>query len=183
MICIILGALRSNPIPKLLEEANKRPLPHRRSLQSYKYWLKICAKPQHPNHRFTIERTYLHQYNSSPRKPKPLNIHCYQDSQTYHFTFPQDVVSSLELSPLWIHPSPLTCNNCNIKWTTHLLQHLIHTSQPLSVHPLTAYRTNCREEIILARFRIGHTLLTHSHLNRGNNPPQCESGADGRIIS
>ncbi len=46
-IRIILDALRSSPIPKLLEEANKPPLSHRRSLQSYKCYLKICAQSTH----------------------------------------------------------------------------------------------------------------------------------------
>ncbi len=64
----------------------------------------------------------------------------------------------------------ITCNNHNIKWTTQFPQHLIHTFQPPPLHPLTAYRTNWWEEIILARLSIGYTLLTQSHLTRGNDP-------------
>ncbi len=44
VIRIILGALHSSPISNLLEEANKPPLSHRCSLQSYKYYLKICEQ-------------------------------------------------------------------------------------------------------------------------------------------
>ena len=34
-------------------------------------------------------------------------------------------------------------------------------------------RTNRREEIILARLRIGHTYVTHSYLLKGEEEPKC----------
>ena len=38
---------------------------------------------------------------------------------------------------------------------------------------LPGLRTNCREEIILARLRIGHSHITHSYLLKGEEEPQC----------
>ena len=35
-------------------------------------------------------------------------------------------------------------------------------------------RTSRREEVVLARLRIGHTHLTHSHLLKGEPPPECD---------
>ena len=38
---------------------------------------------------------------------------------------------------------------------------------------LPGLRTNRREEIIMARLRIGHTYVTHSYLLKGEEEPQC----------
>ena len=38
---------------------------------------------------------------------------------------------------------------------------------------LPGLRTNRREEIILARLRIGHSCITHSYLLKGEEEPQC----------
>ena len=40
---------------------------------------------------------------------------------------------------------------------------------------LPGLRSNRREEIVLARLRIGHTYLTHSYLLKGEEAPQCVS--------
>ena len=40
---------------------------------------------------------------------------------------------------------------------------------------LPGLRTNRREEIILARLRIGHTYVTHSYLLKGEEEPQCNA--------
>ena len=37
-----------------------------------------------------------------------------------------------------------------------------------------ADRRDRREEVVLARFRIGHTHLTHSHLLKGERPQVCD---------
>ena len=38
---------------------------------------------------------------------------------------------------------------------------------------LPGLRINRREEIILARLRIGHSYITHSYLLKGEEEPQC----------
>ena len=38
---------------------------------------------------------------------------------------------------------------------------------------LPGFRLNRREEIILARLRIGHTHMTHSYLLKGEDLPEC----------
>ncbi len=70
------------------------------------------------------------------------------------------VISRLGCTLLSQH---ITTTTLSGKWTTHLPQHRIHTFQPCSLQSLIAYKTRCREEIILARLRVWHTLLTHSH--------------------
>ncbi|CAH2020879.1 unnamed protein product, partial [Acanthoscelides obtectus] len=32
-----------------------------------------------------------------------------------------------------------------------------------------------REQVVITRMRIGHTILTHSHILLGNPPPRCET--------
>jgi ribonuclease HI len=52
------------------------------------------------------------------------------------------------------------------------------TNKLHEVHPnlgewAHAHRRSRREEVVLARLRIGHTHLTHSHLLKGEPPPRC----------
>jgi len=52
-------------------------------------------------------------------------------------------------------------------------QNKLHSIQP-SVGPWPlCQRENRREEIVLARLRIGHTYFTHSYLPRGDIQPEC----------
>lgn len=39
----------------------------------------------------------------------------------------------------------------------------------------TSYRTSRKEEVVLARLRIGHSLLTHGHLMKREDPPRCHT--------
>ena len=49
----------------------------------------------------------------------------------------------------------------------------LFTTKPSLGEWLPGLRTNRREEIILARLRIGHTYVTHSYLLKGEEEPQC----------
>ncbi|KAI5727530.1 hypothetical protein M8J77_003369 [Diaphorina citri] len=40
----------------------------------------------------------------------------------------------------------------------------------------SSYRGNRHEEVVLTRMRIGHTLITHSHLFKKEPPPTCQCG-------
>jgi len=52
-------------------------------------------------------------------------------------------------------------------------QNKLHSIQPsIGPWPL-CQRKNRREEIVLARLRIGHTYFTHSYLPRGDIQPEC----------
>ena len=53
-----------------------------------------------------------------------------------------------------------------------------HNNKLFTIKPdlgewLPGLRTNRREEIILARLRIGHSYITHSYLLKGEEEPQC----------
>ena len=45
--------------------------------------------------------------------------------------------------------------------------------KPIISEWLPSFRSCRREEIVLARLRIGHTHFTHSFLLKGEEPPQC----------
>ena len=49
----------------------------------------------------------------------------------------------------------------------------LYTIKPALGECLPGLRTNRREEIVLARLRIGHTYITHSYLLKGEEHPQC----------
>ena len=54
-------------------------------------------------------------------------------------------------------------------------QNKLHEIQEAIGEWPTAYRYIRREEVILARFRIGHTHITRSHLLKGEDAPVCPS--------
>ena len=49
----------------------------------------------------------------------------------------------------------------------------LFTIKPSLGEWLPGLRTNRREEIIIARLRIGHSYITHSYLLKGEEEPQC----------
>ena len=54
-------------------------------------------------------------------------------------------------------------------------QNKLHEIQEAIGEWPTGYRSIRREEVILARLRIGHTHITHSHLLKGEDTPVCPS--------
>ncbi len=51
----------------------------------------------------------------------------------------------------------------------------LHAIKPLIGEQPSAYRSVRRDEVVLCRLKVGHTYLTHSHLLRGEPPPQCDT--------
>ena len=49
----------------------------------------------------------------------------------------------------------------------------LHSIKPVLGEWLPSFRTNRREEVVLARCRIGHTRYTNSYLLQGELPPEC----------
>ena len=50
----------------------------------------------------------------------------------------------------------------------------LHTVKPVLGEWCPAYQPTRRDEVVLARLRIGHSYLTHSYLlKRGEDPPEC----------
>jgi hypothetical protein len=49
----------------------------------------------------------------------------------------------------------------------------LHTINPNIERWHHASQDNRRDEVVLARLRIGHTYLTHVHLLKNEDPPQC----------
>ena len=62
-------------------------------------------------------------------------------------------------------------NQWHSSWSLET-QNKLHAIEP-TVNITKSYRLPCRDEIIIHRLRIGHTLLTHGHLLKRDSPPHC----------
>ena len=51
----------------------------------------------------------------------------------------------------------------------------LHAIKPTLGEWTPSYRTILREEVVIAKIRIGHTYITHSHILKGEDPPECVS--------
>ena len=51
----------------------------------------------------------------------------------------------------------------------------LHAIKPTLGEWTPSYGIIRREEVVIARIRIGHTHITHSHLLKGDDPPECIS--------
>ena len=51
----------------------------------------------------------------------------------------------------------------------------LHAIKPILGEWTPSYRTIRREEVVIARIRIGHTYITHSYILKGEDPPECVS--------
>jgi len=49
----------------------------------------------------------------------------------------------------------------------------LHAIKPALGEWTSSYRTIRREEVVIARIRIGHTYITHKHILKGEDPPEC----------
>lgn len=59
----------------------------------------------------------------------------------------------------------------------------LHGIKPIIKSWDTSCRLNRREEVILARLRLGHTFATHEHLMGDNPPPMCQRCATSLSVS
>ena len=88
---------------------------------------------------------------------------------------------SLEVLPFkvpFIHFKPLINNFIKNVWQHSWSDPANQNNKLFTIKPglgewLPGLRTNCREDIILARLRIGHLHITHSYLLNGEEEPQC----------
>ncbi len=49
----------------------------------------------------------------------------------------------------------------------------LHAIKPTLGEWTPSYRSVRREEVVIARIRLGHTYLTHSYILKGEDPPEC----------
>jgi len=159
---IAIGAFCISPVLSLHAESNFIPLQHHRNLQILKYYCKTLAIPGHINsYRMrlstvipgvsNIAQQLLEKYQITLEKPLSLGALRLQFSQL-RFSI-QDF-----LQQEWNRAS------------TNFLRSLKPTLEDWS----TSYLPNRQEERVLARIRIGHTLLTHCHLLQQSEPPLCD---------
>jgi ribonuclease HI len=55
------------------------------------------------------------------------------------------------------------------------LNNKLHAIKPTLGEWTPSYRSVRREEVVIARIRLGHTHLTHSYILKGEDPPECIS--------
>lgn len=60
------------------------------------------------------------------------------------------------------------------KWQRHTPPTNLKMIKKQTVEWMSSYRENRRDEVILARLRLGHTRLTHRHLMEREAPPICD---------
>ena len=63
------------------------------------------------------------------------------------------------------------------RWSRQGENKLFQIQNSIGLWPC-AMQQRRRDEIVLARIRMGHTQLTHSYIVKGENPPECFSCAD-----
>ena len=63
-------------------------------------------------------------------------------------------------------------NKWQMSWNAAILNKL-HSIKPSLGEWQPNYRIDCKEEVTLARLRIGHTFITHSFLMKGGEWPLC----------
>jgi hypothetical protein len=73
---------------------------------------------------------------------------------------------------------PLIKPYIHAKWQTHWDEQQVNNQKLKEIQPsvgtwIYSSRKSRREEIILARLRIGHTHFTHSYIRKGEPAPEC----------
>jgi hypothetical protein len=149
---ICTGALRSTPIHSLHTESD------------------ICTPKHHRNH--SILKFYLHPLNN----PIHVNSYCYLHTSINSIIYPS-------LNSLLNLPNPLIPKNLTNKLFLDKIHQKIQKewteSPPSKIRPLkpvvetwtTANWVSQREEVVIARLRLEHTLVTHKHLFERNPAP------------
>lgn len=156
---IAIGALRSSPTASLHAESNLPPLRHHQNTQALAYYFRVHSAPQHINsYRLTSNQ---HIYSN-------FKNHCQQLLHQYNLTTldGQQHITKTDLLPAILNTWQKEWSLCS----TNKLQRL----KPTLAEWITSSQRNRKLEKVLARLRIGHTMLTHSHLYTKQPPPQCE---------
>ncbi|KAM7249245.1 hypothetical protein ACFE04_019854 [Oxalis oulophora] len=154
------GALRSSPVTSLHVETNIMPLRHHRNLNTLLYYFKIHTIPQHINaYRITSLVTVYSNFRQ----------HCQQLLQMYGL---QALDKQQHITKTDLLPAILAF--WQQEWTASPPTSL-RLLKPTLAEWETSYQRNRRNEKILARLRIGHTILTHSYFYDRSPPPICET--------
>lgn len=157
---IATGTLRSSPTTSLHAESNMLPLCHHRNMLTLAYYFRVHSVPQHIN-----------SYRLMSNIPVFSNFrnHCQQLLTQYNITSldHQQHITKIDLT------TPVYCT-----WQQEWSQcptNKLHRLKPTLAEWSTSYQENRKLEKILARVRIGHTMLTHSYFYTKQPPPHCES--------
>lgn len=156
---IATGALRSSPVTSLHVETNITPLQHHRNTATLIYYFKVHSIPRHINaFRLTSDANSFSNFRN----------HCQRLLQQYGLQIldGQQHITKTDLLPAvlaawqqdWTESPPTS----------------LKLLKPTLAEWSTSYQENRKNEKILARIRIGHTILTHSFFYKKLPPPICE---------
>lgn len=200
---LISGAMYTSPIASLHAESNIPPLQYRRKFLTLKYLAKITSKPSNPTHHRTVHPNFTQLYQNKDNSPKPIGIRYKNLLQELDFQLPSNTTNELETPPWLINyrtkkQKDYKMKKQHKKWA-HLArkaiqtswqkewQNLHSTSKLYKIKPVlkdwkSSYREKRREEVILERLRIGHSLATHKHLFEKTPTPICETCRENLTI-
>lgn len=180
-----LQAHRTSPILSLQAESGLEPLNSRRKQLSILYFLKLKAQPKHPNYYKTFHPTTRIRLSNA----ESLSTNCRKYMIEIEISVPP--IPPYPVSPPpWINtPQSATSTSKLINETYRRVRKGIQTQlqadwdkvrnklrsiKPKLAEWKTGQRDNRREEIVIARLRIGHTKLTHDPLFENGKLPECE---------
>ncbi len=195
---LISGAMYTSPISSLHAETCILPLQYRRKILSLTYYSKLSLKPLNPAYKRTINPFFTDLYEKKHAIPKPVGVRC----KNLLLSIPQFsfIATDLEDSdPPWnqtIETHKKISNQAKKlddkmksyyrciflkKWQHQWKQEGLSQSNKLYTIKnkisdwKSSYRSNRQEETVLAKLRIGHSQLTHSHIFRREPAPLCDS--------
>ncbi len=181
------GAFRTSPVDSLQVEMNILSLKHRRTELTLKYYAKIASSKNNINYYNTLHSPLRDQYN----RYLPLGERSKKYLSALDLSLPNEV-PDIPKDPPWSYryyttlakSKPIKNFENAIKtrtlliaqneWNDKILNKLHHI-KPTIENWSTSTRKNRREEVILARLRIGHTKITHAPLITEGKIPICDS--------
>ncbi len=183
-IRLITGVMYTSPIPSMHVESNVLPLNLRRITLCLKYFTNLTYRQQLPTYRGTCIPKYEDIYARQTNKPKPVGIRCifYSESLHYNLNSKQNIQSTDAMSKTHKREikikikeiQTLIVNQWQNEWNEKHSNNKLYEIKPNIEEWKSSYRPSRKEETMLARIRIGHCMLTHSHLMDRTPPPHCD---------
>ncbi|CAH2009813.1 unnamed protein product [Acanthoscelides obtectus] len=185
-IRLAYGLLRTSPVESIHVLANEPPLHLRREYLALRYAAKISSLPDNPAHHITVKcssRGLYSNYRDCPISERIIrtdfNLNNLQHTYSYSL-----------YSPPWTMrlPDINTSLNCYTKRETNriVIQNKYRESQwnnsttklreaISSVTEHLRLPRRRRDQVIISRLLIGHTLVTHKYLFSNEEAPTCQT--------
>ena len=169
-------------------EADEPSLYLRKEKLSLQYAIRLAANPSNSAHEFTFPPNYVGLYEQKPKAIKSFGIRILPLLESANIK-PQNIEKHFTPNiPAWcmkfsnIKPSikRYILEEWQTSWNNSIGNKLLDI-KPTSGEYQSVVRNIRKEEVVLARLRLGHTRVTHSYLLQGEEQPQCV-GCDAPFI-